>query len=273
MSGADNNWRPLYLIPAIIAIVILIMALFFMRESSVYLKSQVEYLRTPEALRKKDAKGRDEYKTGIIPAFRYCLKNKQLCWLMIAAACVFTSVVAIVQNYEAFMNFDGNMTTDEITFSLFIQIIVMGLVQLLSGFLADFFGRKATTAVFAAAVVVTLFLFVFSTLGESAPWIVGLLLGLLVGCYWNVTDLNVMMIAESSPTKLRGSIVGVQGLVVLVGMIVSLGVHVVLLNFTDLGNTKLLLGVPGVVASALIILLKVRDTKGTNLEEVGKETA
>jgi MFS family permease len=271
MSGAENNWRPLYLIPAAVGIVIFVLALAFMRESDVYLKNQVEYLRTPENLRKKDKAGHDARKTGIVPAIKVCARNKQLRWLMIAAACVFTSVVAVAQNYEIFMNMDGGMSVDDITFALTVQIIVMGIAQLVTGVLADFIGRKATTALFAAVTVAALFLFVFGTLGGSTPLTVGLLLGLLIGCYWNVTDLNVMMIAESSPTELRGSMVGVQGLVVLIGMLVSVSVNAIMLGFTSLGNAKLLLGVPGIILSAIIILCKVRDTKGTDMEQAGKE--
>lgn len=270
MTPDGGNWRPLYLIPAVIGVAIFVLSLIFMRESDVFLKNQIDYLSVPAEARPKDKKGKDERKTGIGPAIKLCLRDKQLRWLMIAAACAFTAAVGIAQNYEVFMSFDANMSTDQITFALFVQIVVMGLAQLVNGFLADFFGRKAATAVFAVATVAALCLFVVLSPAGAGPWLVGLLLGLLIGCYWNVTDLNGMMIAESAPTELRGSVVGVQGLAVLAGTLLSVVINAVLLGFTGLGTAKLIIGIPGVVVSALIILLKVRETKGADLEKAGR---
>lgn len=271
MTESGGNWRPLYLVPAIAGVVILVLAFIFMRESDVFLKNQIEYLSTPPEARQKDKKGNDARKSGIVPAIKYCVKDKQLKWLMIGAACAFTAAVGIAQNYEAFMSYNANMTVEQITSALYVQIIVMGFVQLVNGFMADKIGRKKCTVVFAIATVITLVLFVIlPQKGGMAPWMVGLLLGLLIGCYWNVTDLNGMMVAESSPTELRGSMVGVQGLAVVIGTLLSVVVNAVLLSVVTLGTAKLIIGIPGVLIAAVVTTLKVRETKGTNLEDVGK---
>lgn len=268
MTESSNNWRPLYLLPAVCGFAVFLLAIVFMRESDVYLKSQIDYLNTPADERTKDKKGNSTNKVGIGPAIRLCTKNRQLGWLIVSAVCLFSAMVGVVQNYEAFMNYYGNMTAQEITFALTVQIIVMGLIQFVSGFLADLLGRKVSTVVFTVLTVVTLVLFVFLTPIGLAPWLVGVLLGLLIGCFWNVTDLNGMMLAESAPTKLRGSIAGVNGLALVAGMLISMVANVALLSFTNLGVAKLVVGIPGVVLSALIIVFKTKETKGTDLEKI-----
>ncbi|GHU90150.1 hypothetical protein FACS189476_09940 [Spirochaetia bacterium] len=273
MNESGGGWRVLYFLPAVIGLAVFVLAILFLRESDIFLKDQIAYLSQPPAERKKDAKGRELRKTGIVQAVKVCVRDTQLRWLMVAAACVFTAVVGVSQNYEAFLSFDAHLSTEQITNVLFIQIIAMGLSQLVSGFIADLWGRKAASVIFSGVVVITLCMFVTSSLNGASPFLIGLLLGVLIGSFWNITDLNVMMIAESISTELRGSLVGAQALAVMAGGIVSVIANVILLNSASLGTVKLIIGIPGVVASAIIILLKTRETKNADLETAGKAEA
>jgi MFS family permease len=271
MNSDASNWRPLYLVPAVIGAGIFVLALMFMRESDIFLKNQIEYLSTPYEKRKKDGKDREERKSGIGAAFRLCFKNRQIRWLMTAAFFAFAASTGITANYEMFMTADAGMTTQAVTAALTFQIIAMGISQLITGLLADFIGRKPTIALFTAVVALALILFVVLTPMGIAPWIVGVLLGLLIGCFWNVTDLIGMIIAESAPTELRGSSFAVQGLVSLASLVLSTASTAVLLGFTNLGSAKIIVGLPGIITALAVVLLKTKETKGADLEKAGRE--
>ena len=79
------------------------------------------------------------------------------------------------------------------------------------------------------------------------------------------------MISESAPTNLRSSVLSAQFLMMGVGYIVAYGIGLPLI--TALGNTyvpliTLCLAVPGMVASLIVMMTKVHDTKGIDLDTV-----
>ena len=118
---------------------------------------------------------------------------------------------------------------------------------------------------------------IFSFGAEKAwnPYLVGFFSGVCIGSFWASTDIYVLMAGESSPTNLRSSIVSLQMFALGIGYVVTYLVGVPLI--THFGNSSipvvsLCLALPSLAVSIAIILLKVRETKGVNLETVtGKE--
>lgn len=116
--------------------------------------------------------------------------------------------------------------------------------------------------------------FILLTVGSDfgwSPYIVGICCGASVGGYWGTSDLTGIMISESAPTNLRSSVLSAQFLMMGVGYIVAYGIGLPLI--TALGNTyvpliTLCLAVPGMVASLIVMMTKVHDTKGIDLDTV-----
>ncbi len=123
----------------------------------------------------------------------------------------------------------------------------------------------------AAATLISLV--VFSAGAEKAwnPYVVGFFSGVCIGSFWAGTDINCLMVGESSPTNLRSSIVSLQMFALGIGYVVTYLVGVPLI--THFGNSSiptvsLCLALPSLAASLAIIILKVKETKGVNLETV-----
>ena len=293
MSDA-SEWRMVYLVPAILGIVVSLIALMSLRETDAFIESRLRYLRMTDEEKEAEKNSGDASSAqgGLVAAFRFVAKHKQLRWLYASVA--FATVgVLITMQYQAIISYgyaqaylgQGLYPTLEaaleavsvgaVTSALFMFPVGSGLIQLSHGFIADKFGRKASLAAMASATLISLV--VFSAGAEKAwnPYLVGFFSGVCIGSFWASTDINVLMVGESSPTNLRSSIVSLQMFALGIGYVVTYLVGIPLI--THFGNSSipavsLALALPSLAASLAIILFKVKETKGTNLETVtGKE--
>ena len=79
--------------------------------------------------------------------------------------------------------------------------------------------------------------------------------------------MNVMM-TEKVPTEIRASVVGAEGLLVIIGMAVGYILMVVGILKIPAWLMCLIVTVPSVSVAAVMLMTKVKETKGANLEEV-----
>ena len=79
--------------------------------------------------------------------------------------------------------------------------------------------------------------------------------------------MNIMM-TEKVPTDIRASVVGAEGLLVIIGLAVGYILAIVGMQFIPVYLTCLIIAVPVVCVAAVILALKVKETKGANLDEI-----
>jgi len=93
-----------------------------------------------------------------------------------------------------------------------------------------------------------------------------------VGGYWAAGDVaGGLMCAESTPTNLRSSVLSVQPAISGLASLLATGVGLVLINIlgdSSAGLISLALAVPGTVIGLVIFVLKARETKHVDLQEV-----
>ncbi len=285
-----SEWRMVYFVPAVLGIIVSFIALLSLRETDAFIESRLKYLRMSdsEKLISKAKKDSSSAQGGLVAAFRFVAKHKQLRWLY-ASIAFGTIGVLITMQYQAIISYGYAQTYLEqglyptleaaldavsvgaVTSALFMFPVGSGLIQLSHGFISDKFGRKAALASMAAATLISLI--VFSAGAEKAwnPYVVGFFSGVCIGSFWAGTDINCLMVGESSPTNLRSSIVSLQMFALGIGYVVTYLVGVPLI--THFGNSSiptvsLCLALPSLAASLAIIILKVKETKGVNLETV-----
>ncbi len=289
-----SEWRAIYLVPAVLGIIVSFVALLSLRETDAFIESRLRYLRMTDEEREADKKSKDASSAqgGLVAAFKFVSKHKQLRWLYGSVA-FGTVVVLITMQYQAIISYgyaqayldQGLFATLEaaldavsvgaVTSALFMFPVGSGLIQLCHGFISDRFGRKAALASMAAATLISLV--VFSAGAEKAwdPYIVGFFSGVCIGSFWAGTDINCLMVSESSPTNLRSSIVSLQMFALGIGYVVTYLVGIPLITYfgnSSIPAVSLGLALPSFAASLLIVLFKVRETKSVDLETVtGKE--
>lgn len=291
MGDDIMKWRGVFLIPAIFAAVVAALALFAVRETTPFMKKRLEYLYTSDEDRmdaKKD-KGAEKAQGGIISAVRYVMRHKQLKWLLLGGGFLLWGA-AITGNYETIMTYGyagealaEGMAFEEahssvlplVTQALFLFPFGSAFFQFIQGFFADKLGRKPTIIMMSMSCLTSFILFYFGVNIGWSPWLIGLLCGGAIGSYWATIDLAGIMGSESTPTNLRASVMTVQPVMSLIFTVPAIIAGVAAPNILGdayIGIISFCIAVPGLFAGMLIIMLKTRETKGVNLDEVtGKE--
>lgn len=279
-----SQWRMVYLVPAIIAIVISIFALLFVRESDAFVENRLRQLKmTDEEKAEAKAKKQDqESRGGLIKAVKFCFTHKQIRWMFLAGGFIQFGMLA-TQYYETIMTFgyaqqfvDAGMAmeaakmqaTSFVTQALMLFSIGSALFQLFPGFIADKWGRKVACIVMCASTVVTFLVFYIGSNLAWNPYVVGICCGACVGSYWAAGDMVGLICSESAPTNLRASVMAIQPMVN--GIIYMLAGNLVMilgniLGDAAIGTTCLLVSVPGMALGLFIMMLKVKETKGVDM--------
>ena len=272
MKSDGSKWQQVYMIPAIVAVIVGLAAIILMPETPAYLKRRIAYLEMSDeernALLYQEKKSTEDSDGGVVDALKYIFKHKQM---RAIALCAFVYVTATggTSYYESIMK-TGGMTTADITTAMYFIPIVNAIMTAISGFITDFLGRKGSSIALSAVTLLGLVSFVFTSSMGVAPMLVGISYGLFIGGLWSVADiLFIMLPGESTPTNLRVSVVGTMGIMSGVGNVLSIAIMTVGMLFVEsIGMLCLCVCVPFLVASLIILITKVHETKGVDLSKV-----
>lgn len=174
---------------------------------------------------------------------------------------------AIALYFESSMHRAG-MSTASITKALFMVPVIYATITFLSGFIADKLGRKVTVTLFSITCVTGYILFVVGILNNWNPYLIGSLAGLYQGSYWIGRDYMNVMMTEKVPTDIRASVVGAEGLLVIIGLAVGYLTTIIGMTAMPIWWACLAVSIPTVSVAAIMFALKVKETKGANLDEI-----
>jgi len=271
-----EQWRWVFLTAAIAAAVISLIALFFARETDPYLDSRIAYLeKTPEE-RLEDAKkqklvlkkSQGGFFNGLISVF----KSKQLLFICIATF-LYTLASSFIGYYKTLMD---AVTSNNTVFSnraLFIFPFTCGVVTIIYGFISDKIGRKITLI---GLLSISIIAFTLYGVGLNYNWnefLLGALIGVFLGSFWASGDTFIMMAGESAPTRIRASAMTAHSLFFGIGQALS-GVLVSILAGLGTLNAvfvALAVTVPVLIASLVLLMIFVRETKNIEIEKVELE--
>lgn len=287
LMTSASEWRNVYFIPAVVGIVVSLIALLCARETDAFIDSRIRYLKmTEEELQaEKLRKTAQDSQGGVIDALKFGFSHKQLRWVFICFALAGIGVIGSM-NYQAILThgyaqsiygsnakeFLDLVSVKEVSQALILYPIGMALSQVIMGFISDKKGRKAAAITVASNCVISFVIFALGArMNFLTPEIIGFFCGTFVGSYYSTNDVLIMMASESAPTNLRSSATAAQTVVGFAGYAVGFLTNMVLaLIFGDgvIGTVALCLLVPSFVVTIYALIKKTHDTKGIDLETV-----
>lgn len=273
MGNDATLWRRIFVAPAIAGIVATLLVIFLAKDTKVFIKERTAYLSIPyeERLaikeREKQEKKAQRNQSGVFNAVKYIFANKDTKSLIISHIIFDAGMPAIALYYESSMHIAG-MSTADITKSMFVLPIVYALLTFFSGFIADKLGRKKTIVGASILSVTGFILFAVGINNLWNPYLIGGFCGLYQGCYWIGRDYMNIMMTEKVPTDIRASVVGAEGLLVIIGLAVGYILVIIGMLKLPVWLTCLMVAIPCVSVAAVILGLKVKETKGANLDEI-----
>ena len=151
MKTADQ-WRSVYLIPAIVGVVVSLISLLCARETDTFIDTRIRYLSmSDEELQAEEARKKaQDSQGGIIDALKFGFSHKQLRWVFICFALAGIGVVGSM-NYQAIITHGYaesvyHLHTEEIlekisishvNTALILAPIGLALSQVVMGFVSD----------------------------------------------------------------------------------------------------------------------------------------
>lgn len=260
----SENWRPVLYPPLIIGVIVVVLSIFFLKETRAY------QIMKQEREENKGTAGKKEASLNLITAFKAMRKMPgwdQIKWLTILS--FFFIFATLNQGYsEIFMDQAGVSLSDR-NIVLTISTIFVGVAYFVNGLITDKIGRKASMIINAAAVmllVVVEYFAMWATPEHGAKYlllvIAAISQGYRIGSFWNITDVHRMMILENTPTHLRGNVLAVTGMILLFVMIPGIFIVNGLISVFP-GNIQMVLIAVGLPVNLLVILGTIFKLKET----------
>ncbi len=273
MGNDATKWREIFLVPSLIGFAAVVLVLILAKDTKVFIRERIAYLSRPyeerekEKLLQKQQKKAQRNQAGVFNGVKYIFTNQDTKMLIIAHIIFDSAMPAIALYFESSMHRAG-MSTSDITKALFMVPVIYASITFLSGFLADKAGRKTTVNLFSATCVIGYILFVAGILCGWNPYLVGAFAGLYQGSYWIGRDYMNVMMTEKVPTDIRASVVGAEGLLVIIGLVVGYGSIIVGMMIMPIWWACLAISIPSVSVAAILFALKVKETKGADLNAI-----
>ena len=273
MGDDATKWREIFLVPALIGFAAVVLVVIFAKDTKVFIEERIEYLSRPyeerqrEKALKKQSKEAQRNQSGVFNGVKYIFSNKDTKMLIIAHIIFDTAMPAIALYFESSMHRAG-MSTSDITKALFMVPVIYASITFLSGFIADKAGRKTTVNLFSVTCVAGYILFVAGILNGWNPYLIGAFAGLYQGSYWIGRDYMNVMMTEKVPTDIRASVVGAEGLLVIIGLVVGYLSATIGITLLPIWWACLAVAIPTVSVAAIIFAFNVKETKGANLDEI-----
>lgn len=265
-EAGELAWRNIYLLPAIVGVIVAILLIVVIRESDVFIKQRIAHLEIPLEERLAAGKKAQNNNGGLGKAFGYIFKNKQMLWVMLSLLLFRMAIPAFASYNESIMSTNG-MSTDAVSTALIFSPIAMGFLRLSAGFASDKLGRKKASVIYGIATVVVLIAFILCVKNGAPAVVVGLLMGISSGSYWTVGDQIGLMMNESAPTNIRGSVTAAAGLLQVVVAIVAMVFAGIMVAFVDLAIFCVIYGVVVLGIATAALLFKVKETAGIKLDQ------
>lgn len=279
----DNpaTWRSVYIIPIILAFVIGLAAIFFVKETPVYTQKRLQYLKSSEDERtaldqqqQKEAKEEKNNTGSVGGAFKYIFTNKQTRAIAIVAIllAISTGYTGKYQNMIESGVARNVITSEGADIILMFYPLINGIFTLIGGFLTDILGRKKSALILGLWAACGLAIFALGCTINLNPYITGFAYGFSIAGVWSISDMIYFVItSESTPTHIRASVVGSMQLLGMVGTGLNMVFNNVVTMVAGSMNLPFVLTVaylPLMAIALTIMMLKVRETKDVDLDKI-----
>lgn len=266
-------WRSIYMAIGIFGLVIFVLSALLLRESRPFLKSRIAYLETTPEQRRANAKEGKASDAGVIAGIKLMAKNPQLRWISIVTL-IASAANNMVCSYNNSIMAQNGIDALGITVALLVTQAVSIPLNLIIGPLSDKIGRKWGSSICFILSGVGFAAMVFGGRMFSSSLACGIFCGAASGIsicgYLAGMNITTLMMGESCPSSMRGSIIGVRSFFQS-SAVLAMVLSGILFNYMPTGQVCLILSVPFLIAAGVVLLLKTKETKGLTMDEIEEQ--
>ena len=283
-DAIPSTWRNVFIIPIILAFVIGLAAIYLVKETPVFTKKRLEYLKMSDEQKqvelekqKKIQAKESKNSISVWGAFKYIFTHKQTRAIAIVALIMMFST-GYTGKYQPMLEagkYNGVLTTDAINVVLMFYPVINGIFTIIGGFITDALGRKKSALILGLWAALGLAIFAYGCIYHLNPWLIGLAYGISIAGLWSISDMIFFVItSESTPTELRASVVGSMQLIGMFGVAFNMVYNNVVTMIAGSLNLPIVLTaayLPLMAIALLIMMFAVKETKDIDLDNVEVE--
>jgi MFS family permease len=259
MSGPNPNWRALFFLTFIGGIIVTVLVIFTMKESSIYLTMKAQRAAHPELQQQKES---------FAKAMKSIFKLKNFRTIM------FILVVGILGVLGGFMErsfwepfMSQNFSFNEVNIIYIVRYLISIPFGALIGQINDKVGRKVGLLITLICAPVFLILCLF-TIGYGNAIITGLFYGLFIYSIWLTPTTTGTMTNELTPTKYRGTMSVFALLLAYIIIVIATVFFSILRIWLSFEMVFILAVIPGCLIAIPIVIKKLPETVATDLTKV-----
>lgn len=272
-----SSWKIVYFVPMILALAIGIAAIFFVKETPVYVEKRLQYLQSSEEerqLAKENEKKANSNQPSVKKAFQFIFSHPQTKYIALIAI-IFAFATGYTGKYQTMIESGvakNIISIQDSNIILMFYPLINGIFTLIGGFITDRLGRKKSALILGLWAAIGLIIFSLGcTIGFNG-YITGFGYGLSIAGLWSISDMIYFIItSENTPTSLRSSVVGSMQLIGMVGVGLNMvwnSVSIVLFGSINLALVLTLSYLPLMCVALTILMLKVNETKDVDLSAI-----
>ncbi|MCP4761926.1 MAG: sugar porter family MFS transporter, partial [archaeon] len=265
----QTSWRVLLLIPFILGIIMSLVVLFSLKETSVY---------STMKLRKNAELGQIEGETTVsetkitLKMVRKHPKFKLLMIMYTASLIGMFAAFPLGTYMEPFLREKG-FETEGIGSIFIIRFITGAIITFILGLVNDRYGRKKTILINHIVVIVFPVLLIFCVNNPYLPFInilVGVCYGMAYTLIFNILYIANLIAKELFPTEFRSSVSVFISIYQFIFAIVAMQIHSIILDMPGMTFDFffILNTIPFSIVGLIILMIFVPETKGTDLVEI-----
>ncbi len=258
ITETSANWRGMTYFAIVLGFSLSLLILLTFKETQKF-----EEMKENRALREEMPKFRENLKI----LFNHARRTELIVILIIGLIAGLD--VVFYRLIEAYWASSGHVSETEINLLIYIIAISVILGYLITGILADKWGRKPMLYIYSVLAPVSIIVTVMSVnlSGVLVLIIVGISVGIAYITGQGITIIARLITVEITPTDARGTGSGLRTLIVAIGMTSGLFISSILILFFGLGLTFIILSLPHLIIIPLTYSY-LKETKGINLSDV-----
>ena len=263
ITEENNAWRIVYVIPLIIGLILIVLTSLFLKEPHAYQLVKEDRKNNPEKY--------EGEKINLKQAYLDLKKTKnwpQVKWLILLMV-IIAPFATLNQTHSELFMYQAGVSGIYKDIMLFVSTLATGGAYLFQGVMADRVGRKAAYVTNSFLVGILLPVEFFAMYQPVFYWVAAISQGIRIGAYWNLSDVNQLLLMENSPTRIRGNILvlSILGMLFIApfGLIANTILTAILYPIQLL---LMIIGIPLCFINAILVQIKIKETIDVDITKI-----
>lgn len=261
LRETGSNWKNMTLFPIILGLILGVIILFSIKESSMYNEMKEEKISIEATFK--------TLKVNLLELFKSSQRNELIAVIIISLLSGLN--YTFISLGETYASNSPYLSQSEINILILVATLCVFIGYLLTGLIIDRLGRKPLIYIYSILLPIAILIFIG---GCNSPVYTLLLVcigaGMVYAIFWGLVVVMRVVIVEITPTEARGTGTGFRSLAFSLGMTMGLFLGSLITNSIGLAWTFIIFSFLPLLINTPINYFLIKETKDESLRHLFK---